>query len=1082
MNIFNLTFRGSVLPGYDPEKVKVAFGKYFNIDDRERIDALFCGDSTVLREDLDRKTAAALYVETHKMGLDVVLEKSAPDSPVAGTDDEAEQPKQNDSRPRGMDHEIREATPGRIDQSWPVSRSRPAPVKDRAAPSAAVIADNSTDQSNVLAQQKTQLQQQAQEQELARQAKRDADALAAIDKAEENARQAARKEAQQAALEQQKAKQKTMRLAAKQTADKKAAEAKAKKLDAKALASEQSAQRRADKSRQKREEAAQKALVRAQDSQQKAEKAAAAKQAKAAENQQRAKANKATKLLAAQQAAVLKAEKQATRQQAAEEARQQRKEREHAKEIAAAQSRETHERKLLAKRRQSEEHARQREAQLLGKRQEAERLTAEKADRKRKHAEEFAILEQRKAAERAQREALARAAREKAAREALELEALQAEQRRLEAEDTARVEAEKLATLDSQHTLFGPEITAPAPEPVSAPAKVTSPVNKVVHKAKPPEPAVVTAAPPTVSEPAERPRAKAGPGAPNLYQLRPFRNSLLVQGRSAHSSQLSLTGFMIALVAFVALIALTVRFFAVDPIPAPSAAHAISSNDKDELYLFIANQVLVHDRAGVAKNSFDIKTMGLQQISRPMVFLQNDHLLVRALAADIDVDASGPSQWGLYNCDLQEQRCATAALPPEVVTIDAMTVEPRTGVRYIASSSAGQLFKVSTTGDLLGAIEMKLPAAPTLRLNSGLIYVSSADVPAISVLRPDNQAFGQQLDEILLLPPPAATQQHSSVGDFIWSADSWWVILYNPESLDAGVYRFDNKWNFTGQLTLSDNSQPQALLGWSDKVLVLDQSKQQIQRFSKTGAAEQPLGSESLGTYITERSEDKELISTLWQISLGLLAIVFLSALTFAYLHHLRILVYKSADETGAAPLNEREYLIKWIEPASGSAIDPRVLAMAYLGFSLTVLLLSIALMVSPILLLAIMVLLSGPPVAFLFLLTSPQGHLGTLFEQLLLVDHQSVYHLGEGARIRYRSHFLMIDDVILYTGATLWPVFNASQMRKHVEPLVTAGVKVDITTLAIKLLEAWHPIAKAALIIASCTLAAGLIAITAWY
>jgi hypothetical protein len=1075
VNTFNLTFRGSVLPGYDPEKVKVAFGKYFENDDQKRIDELFTGISTVLRDGLDRKTAAALYVELHKMGLDVILVKAASENPSSGAGDEDEDESKNDNseqdvvRPRGMDHEIREAAPGRIDQSWPVSRARPTPAqKISEATSSSPKTDQSIDQSNTLARQKKQLQQRTEKQELSRQAKRDADAMAAIEKADENARQVAQKDAQNAALIQEKTKQKAQRLAAKQAADKNAIQAKAQRLEVRSLASEQAAQRRAEKNRQKRDEAAEKARVHAGEKRQKAEQATAAKQEKVAENQRRAEVKQAAKLRAAQEAKALKAERLSAHQQAAETARQQQEERERAKESLAVQSRKEHERKLLAKRQQSEENARQREAQLLEKRQEAERHTAEKAERKRKHAEEFAILEQRKAAERARHEALARAAREKAAREALEHEALQAEQRRLEAEETARLEAEKLASLESQDAVSGGTPPLAAPEPVTEP----KPTKKKAASKKDI---------PSTHQAATIPRGKAGPGAPNMYQLRPFRNSLLVQGRAARSSQTAFTSFMISLVAFVALIALTVRFFVVDPVPTPSAAHAAVSNSKDDLYLFVADQVLIHDRSGVAKDSFGIKTLGLQQTSQPMAFSQNDHLVVRALAANRGAQDAKSDPWSLFNCDLSEQRCAIAALPPEVTSIDAMALEPRTDVRYIASNAAGQLFKVSAKGELLGAIEIKLPPTPTLRLNSGLIYLGSANAPAISVLRPDNQSFGQQLDEILLLPAPAVAQQHSRVGDFIWSLDHWWVILYHPETLDAGVYRFDDKWKFIGQLALADNSQPQALLGWSDKVLILESNRQKIQRFSRTGEAEQALGSESLSTYISGRADDNELTSILWRISLGLLAIVFFGALGFAYLHRLRSLVYKTAHETGAPPLNEKENLIQWIEPASTSSVDPRVLAMAYLGFTLSALLLSIALMVSPIILLAILILLSGPPIAYLFLLTSPQGHLGTLVERLLLVDHQSVYQLGEGAKIRYRSQFLMIDDVVVYIGATLWPVFNSTQMRKYVEPLVVAGVKVDIATLVVRLLEAWHPIAKAALIIVGCTLGAGLIAATSW-
>ncbi|MEH6583735.1 MAG: cell envelope integrity protein TolA, partial [Halioglobus sp.] len=130
MNTFNLTFTGGTLPGYEPERVKAAFGKLFEIDDPARIDQYFAGQPLTLRRDLDRKTAAGLYAVLHKAGADVALEKIGSDdqstdaNPATTLPEPAPTPKKKPTDPaihRGMDHEIREAHADRIDQSWPIS-------------------------------------------------------------------------------------------------------------------------------------------------------------------------------------------------------------------------------------------------------------------------------------------------------------------------------------------------------------------------------------------------------------------------------------------------------------------------------------------------------------------------------------------------------------------------------------------------------------------------------------------------------------------------------------------------------------------------------------------------------------------------------------------------------------------------------------------------------------------------------------------------------------------------------------------------------------------------------------------------
>ena len=53
MNRFNLTFKGDILPGKHPQKVREGFAALINIDDPSRIELFFSGEEVVLRRNLD---------------------------------------------------------------------------------------------------------------------------------------------------------------------------------------------------------------------------------------------------------------------------------------------------------------------------------------------------------------------------------------------------------------------------------------------------------------------------------------------------------------------------------------------------------------------------------------------------------------------------------------------------------------------------------------------------------------------------------------------------------------------------------------------------------------------------------------------------------------------------------------------------------------------------------------------------------------------------------------------------------------------------------------------------------------------
>ena len=78
MNKFNLTFWGEIQPGRDPATVKARFARLFDIQDPERLEHFFSGESITLRRNLERKVAAEYFAKLHKLGVEAELVKVDP--------------------------------------------------------------------------------------------------------------------------------------------------------------------------------------------------------------------------------------------------------------------------------------------------------------------------------------------------------------------------------------------------------------------------------------------------------------------------------------------------------------------------------------------------------------------------------------------------------------------------------------------------------------------------------------------------------------------------------------------------------------------------------------------------------------------------------------------------------------------------------------------------------------------------------------------------------------------------------------------------------------------------------------------
>ena len=111
----------------------------------------------------------------------------------------------------------------------------------------------------------------------------------------------------------------------------------------------------------------------------------------------------------------------------------------------------------------------------------------------------------------------------------------------------------------------------------------------------------------------------------------------------------------------------------------------------------------------------------------------------------------------------------------------------------------------------------------------------------------------------------------------------------------------------------------------------------------------------------------------------------------------------------------------------------------------------------------------------------SATGHIGVVQGQLLLVDHDDMYHLGRDARLQYRGPFLLIDDVVVFQGNALVPAFKPEQLKQQVTPVALGGIRVDRKTVLIKLLQGKHPLTQSAGIALAGSLLAAIMLAMHW-
>lgn len=614
------------------------------------------------------------------------------------------------------------------------------------------------------------------------------------------------------------------------------------------------------------------------------------------------------------------------------------------------------------------------------------------------------------------------------------------------------------------------------------------------------------AAPESAAKAAQRQQGRRNPSdPPNVFALRPFRNTARVKTRGTRAQKLARSSYTLAVAGALLLTGLAAYRALLPEPPVIRGVDYAAVNPRGDLLLAAGEKLFLHDRSGVGERILEPATLGLSEVSAPLLFTTDNEILLRGKAGTTARQSPPPDQ--LFRCDLVENQCQplhpeTARPEPHAETASAsgtdpsvadafeaesdtaitdhpgltLSRHPRTGELYLADPGSGRLQFLDADGVALAWVIIDMPQQPALRMQDGLLLMNSASGPAISVFRLEAHALGQQLDEILLMPAPAADKGQSRVGDFVWSGDRWWVLLYNPETGATGLYQFDAQWNFLRELPLARGSRPRQLVLWGSKVLARDAQQTKLQRFGEAGQVEVPLSSDLLTTLLAQEQRSTELSALCWKLGLVGLSSLVVLALLWGHFNQQRSQVYRAAHSHGAEPVDKIAALVRWVRPSPARKLRLQWLWLLFTALSGVLIITAIAVRVAVPEFGALLIVLGGLGLALYLLSGSHPGHIGVIGDKLLLVDHRDTYHLGRGDRVEYHTPFVLIDDVVVFTGTRWLPWFDDDQLRREVVPVARAGVRINRASLLVRLLQNLHPLAGAALIALTSTVLAALV------
>jgi hypothetical protein len=541
-------------------------------------------------------------------------------------------------------------------------------------------------------------------------------------------------------------------------------------------------------------------------------------------------------------------------------------------------------------------------------------------------------------------------------------------------------------------------------------------------------------------------RAGTSP-APNRFQIRPDTPSVAADADSRQLRFL-LTALAATLLSLLLVAAVGLRLHLQSRADLPPGPHSMLATGDGQLLAALPGHLLLRDRGGNPRARLDARSLGLTQIGE----------LLHVAGGDLLLSGTGPSA-----ADSKVWRCplpGAAAPPPcQPAAID------ETDIASLDSDLLGRaLFALRPDGTLLriedGATREQRPlpqaAAGTGRLIHwrGLLLIGHER--SVGVYRPDSAAFGEQIDEILLLPPEHRDDTAPRLLDIALRNEGVSALLETASGI--GLYGFDSTWRPEAATALPDLAPDSRITAWRDRVLIYSPDSTTVTRLSPAGGREAPLLLDDATDIAAARERRRAWQLAATALAIGLLAAATLFALPAAWA---TARLRQAADLPRGAPdllLETRLQDFHWWRPAlhprAPAVINGLVIAS---GLSLAGCLL---LQTWPGTALSLLFLATALAIASLLRAGRPQ--VGRSGEDVALVDHSGRYQAARADGIRQCGPFLLRGDVVLCLGL---PLLHRAPLDV---PLPTGIPPVSVQTLIASLARTRHPLFRSALGIVS--------------
>jgi hypothetical protein len=571
------------------------------------------------------------------------------------------------------------------------------------------------------------------------------------------------------------------------------------------------------------------------------------------------------------------------------------------------------------------------------------------------------------------------------------------------------------------------------------------------------DPGRIIKATPSAAPATEEPEREKQRGEPNYFDLRladgAFNEHLVHED---HFSQPARIGAIIILFAFV-LVGL--RFW-LDTFTAPPSGLGTVIVDADSRPVVIINdQLLRHDRAGNPGEVDDAASIGVSPLT-PVELMSGGDLLVHLppqgqeipewLHSVLDIEVI-PGR--LARCNLWEDNCRPLLNPLG----DAdFAVDRRAESVLVAEVSEDRLVKLSGDGTVLAVRAVTLEAPVSLSLREDMAYLTQGDT--VIALHTADRNFGDERGRYTLAVQGAQATGHVFPRATAWLDNRWWVLMQSRDGSTSGLYRFSDRWEYVDAVPLPDGARPGVPVTWGSKLLAPDHDGETVYRIAADNTMEKTFSDEAISGALAKRREELEFSRSLQVVVLLVMFFAALSLYTFGTIKSLQGKIYKALSDTDEKGFDISNEEILWLDPA------PKARAKLRRSFFLlgTAAVLAVAGAIaagaSIGVIVALLLIIAGTSGYCYAIQQSWGSHMGLLEDELVVVDHNNAYRIGKGPKIQYVNNYVIIDDVVVYLGNRFFQQFDPKPLRHRFAPIVRRGIRVDRTTLRLKLINSRHP------------------------